>query len=86
MVTHRFAEALVTARIPFKLHVVVGPVDSDSIAKVVITKSADVDAALIVIARHQRGKFASFFVGSVTSNLVKKSKFPVVVVPRPGSS
>ena len=33
-VSHRFARRLLQAQVPFQLHVVVGPVDSESIAKV----------------------------------------------------
>ncbi|KAK2076886.1 hypothetical protein QBZ16_005114 [Prototheca wickerhamii] len=56
MVTHRFAERLVSEKIPFKLHVIVGPTDTDSIAKVVAAKAEDLGASLVVVARHSKGK------------------------------
>ena len=43
-------------QIPFKLHVIVGPTDTDSIAKVVAAKAEDLGASLVVVARHSKGK------------------------------
>ncbi|KAL6770331.1 hypothetical protein ACKKBG_A34530 [Auxenochlorella protothecoides x Auxenochlorella symbiontica] len=83
MVSHRFAEALVAAKVPFKLHVIVGPSDTDSIARVVSAKAADLGAQLVVVARHSKGKLKEFLVGSVTASIVKSCTSPVLVVPHP---
>lgn len=81
MVTHRFAEVLLENRVPFKLHVVVGPVDTESVARVIDGKAADLGAALIVLAAHSKGRFKKMWIGSVTATVVRKSGTPVVVVP-----
>lgn len=43
-------------QIPFKLHVIVGPTDTDSIAKVVNAKAADIGAEMVVVAKHSKGR------------------------------
>lgn len=47
--------ACLPAQIPFKLHVVVGPTDADSVCSVILKKAADVGAECIVMARHNKG-------------------------------
>lgn len=44
------------SQVPFKLHVIVGPSDTDSVARVVSAKAADLGAQLVVVARHSKGK------------------------------
>eukprot|EP00887_Chlorella_sp_A99_P004596 scaffold4.g4596.t1 len=44
MVTHRFAKKLLDAKIPFHLHVIVGPTDSDSVAELIRRKAQDIAA------------------------------------------
>ncbi|KAL4448074.1 hypothetical protein ABPG75_005293 [Micractinium tetrahymenae] len=80
-VSHRFAKKLMAAKIAFKLHVVVGPTDSDSVCNVILKKAADVDAQCIVMARHSKGKLKEMWVGSVTKSCVHRSTIPVAVVP-----
>lgn len=80
-VSHRFARKLADAQVPFKLHVVVGPVDSEEVAKVVQHKAEEIGAVLIVMARHNKGKLKELWVGSCTKALVQKASVPVVAVP-----
>lgn len=80
-VSHRFAKKLVAAKVPFKLHVIVGPTDTESVSSVILKKAADVGAQAIVMARHSKGKLKEMWVGSVTKALVHKSTLPVAVVP-----
>ena len=80
-VKHRFARMLVNAKVPFQLHVIVGPVDSEAVAKLVAKKSKDLDAEVVIVARHSKGKLKEYWVGSVTKALVKICPVPVAVVP-----
>lgn len=81
-VTYRFATLLVNNRIPFMLHVIIGNDDSESIAKVIQQKAVDVDAAMVIMSRHNKGVVQSWWVGSVTKELAKLvSQCPLVVVP-----
>ncbi|PRW59405.1 adenine nucleotide alpha hydrolase [Chlorella sorokiniana] len=80
-VSHRFAKKLIAAKIPFKLHVVVGPTDSESVSNVILKKAQDVSAECIVMARHSKGRLKEMWVGSVTKACVHKSQVPVAVVP-----
>ncbi|EFN57377.1 expressed protein [Chlorella variabilis] len=80
-VSHRFAKKLIAAKIAFKLHVIVGPTDTDSVTGVILKKAQDVDAQAIVMARHSKGKLREMWVGSVTKAVVHRSSIPVAVVP-----
>lgn len=68
-------------QVPFQLHVIVGPVDSDAVAKLVAKKSKDLEAEMTVVARHSKGRFKEYWVGSVTKALIKLSPVPLAVVP-----
>ncbi|MGD9527308.1 universal stress protein [Pseudonocardia sp.] len=45
----------------------------------------EVDAAAVVVGRHERGALHDFFIGSTTKELVKHSPCPVLVVRDDGS-
>lgn len=40
--------------------------DNDSIGEAIVTRAAALKAAAVVLAKHQRGAIAEFFMGSVT--------------------
>lgn len=83
MATHRFAKKLLTAKIPFHLHVIVGPTDSDSVSRIVQHKAANMGAKCIVVAKHSKGKLQEMWVGSVTKSLISRppANVPIIVVP-----
>ena len=80
-VKHRFAKQLMQAQVPFQLHVIVGPTDPLSVAKVITKKCSDLHAELIVIGKHSKGKMKEYWVGSCTKELVNNAPVPVAVVP-----
>lgn len=48
----------------------------------VLCKKADeLDAVMVVMASHNKGRMAEFFLGSVTNYVTHHSKRPVVIVP-----
>lgn len=80
-VKHRFLRALVAAKVPFQLHVILGPTDSETVAKVIIKKVGDLGADTVVMGKHSKGKMKEFWLGSVTKELIKRARVPVAVVP-----
>jgi nucleotide-binding universal stress UspA family protein len=80
-VKHRFLQTLLAAKVPFQLHVILGPTDSESIAKVIAKKVDDLSAEAVVMAKHTKGKLKEYWLGSVTKELIKRVKIPVAVVP-----
>jgi hypothetical protein len=68
-------------QVPFQLHVIVGPVDSESVANVVCKKADALGAACTVMARHSKGRLRELWVGSVTKICCAWSKVPLAVVP-----
>jgi hypothetical protein len=45
-----------SVQVPFRLHVIVGPTDTDSVADVIKKKCDDLDAACVVMAKHSKGR------------------------------
>jgi nucleotide-binding universal stress UspA family protein len=80
-VKHRFLHALLAAKIPFQLHVILGPTDSEAVAKVIGKKVEDINAEAVVMAKHTKGKLKEFWLGSTTKEVIKRVKVPVAVVP-----
>ncbi|GAB4823893.1 hypothetical protein N2152v2_010939 [Parachlorella kessleri] len=81
-VSHRFARRLMDAKIPFRLHVIVGPTDTDSVAEVIARKCSDLQAACVVLAKHSKGRLKELWAGSVTVACLRKCcKVPIAVVP-----
>ena len=80
-VKHRFLQALLAAKIPFQLHVILGPIDSEAVAKVIAKKVKDLNADAVVMAKHSKGKLKGYWLGSVTKELLKRVDMPVAVVP-----
>lgn len=68
-------------QVPFQLHVIVGPVDSDSVAHVIAKKAADLRAAAVVMAQHSKGRLKELWIGSVTKNTIGCCRSAVAVVP-----
>jgi len=85
-VKHRFAKMLASHKVPFMLHVVVGSLDNDAIAHVITNKAKDVGAELLIMAKHSKGAFKEFWVGSVTKAVLKQCTVPVAVVPHDARS
>ena len=80
-VKHRFVETLIAARIPFQLHVILGPTDSAAVAGLIEKKVKDLGAEAVVMARHSKGKLKEYWAGSVTKSVIKRVTVPVAVVP-----
>lgn len=56
-------------------------VDTESVGHVLCKKADELDAVAIVMASHNKGRMAEFFLGSVTNYCTHHSHRPVVIVP-----
>jgi nucleotide-binding universal stress UspA family protein len=64
---------------PVTIHVIKFETDSDSIGTALCKKAEELNAAVIVVARHNKSKMQQFFLGSVSSYCVEHCKRPVLV-------
>eukprot|EP00775_Hariotina_reticulata_P004395 gene4395-4648_t len=67
-------------KIPYQVEIVRGGVDNDSIGALVCRRAEQIDAAVVLMAKHQRGAVKEFFVGSVTNYACHHCKQPVLVL------
>lgn len=49
--------------------------------EMIIKESKKLNVDLIIAGHHEHGFFYNAFVGSVSANIIKKSKIPVLIVP-----
>lgn len=56
-------------------------VDTESVGHVLCKKADELEAVAIVMASHNKGRMAEFFLGSVTNYCTHHSHRPVVIVP-----
>jgi nucleotide-binding universal stress UspA family protein len=56
-------------------------VDTESVGHVLCKKADDLDAIGIVMASHNKGRMAEFFLGSVTQYCTHHAKRPIIIVP-----
>lgn len=84
MLTEKFTAKLDAAKLnnqaPYQFEITRFATDNDSIGSVVCKRADQLNAAAIIIAKHNRGAIQEFFVGSVTSYLTHHSHTPVVVL------
>ncbi|KAF8056769.1 PHOS34 [Scenedesmus sp. PABB004] len=77
----RFLRALPAAIRAPVVHIVKSEVDTESVGHVLCKKAEELDTAAIVMASHNKGRVAEFFLGSVSQYCTHHSKRPVVIVP-----
>lgn len=65
-IKRRFVTKLATRNIAYKVEIVHFLTDNDSIGEAICTRAEALKAATVVVAKHQRGVVAEFFMGSVT--------------------
>lgn len=56
-------------------------VDTESVGHVLCKKADELEAVAIVMASHNKGRMAEFFLGSVTNYCTHHSHRPVIIVP-----
>lgn len=75
----RFLPKLNTLKVPYDVEVVHFAIDCDSIGEMVCARAQALGAAGIVLSKHNKGKIAELFLGSVTNYCTHHAKQPVVV-------
>jgi nucleotide-binding universal stress UspA family protein len=77
----RFVKAMPpSVRAPV-VHIIKSEVDTESVGHVLCKKADELEAVAIVMASHNKGRMAEFFLGSVTNYCTHHSHRPVVIVP-----
>lgn len=76
----KFMSKLEAAKIPYHVEVVRSSVDNDTIGALVCKHAEQLNAAVVVMAKHTRTAVKEFFVGSVTSYCTHHCKAPVLVM------
>eukprot|EP00878_Enallax_costatus_P017120 GHUV01017975.1.p1 GENE.GHUV01017975.1~~GHUV01017975.1.p1 ORF type:complete len:161 (+),score=47.40 GHUV01017975.1:79-561(+) len=80
-IINRFVRALpATIKAPV-VHIIKSEVDTESVGHVLCKKAEELDAVGIVMASHNKGRMAEFFLGSVTQYCTHHSKRPIIIVP-----
>ena len=57
----------VVPQISYQMEVVKFATDNDSIGSIICKRAEQINAVAVVLAKHNKGKIAEFFVGSVTN-------------------
>ena len=65
---------------PFKLEMLHYSTDNDSIGSMVCKRAEQLNAAAVVMARHNRGRLSEFFLGSVTSYCLHNLRAPLIIM------
>lgn len=76
----RFVTKLASRSIAYKVEIVHFLTDNDSIGEAVCKRAEALSAAAVVMAKHQRGAIAEFFLGSVTKYCTTHCKQPLIVL------
>lgn len=79
-IRRRFVPKLVAKDVAYKVEIVHFLTDNDSIGEAIVKRADAIDAAAVVLAKHQRGKVAEFFLGSVTKYVTQHIQKPLVVL------
>jgi len=69
--------------VTYKLDIIAYEMNNTSIGEVVYEKAKIIDADLVVMASHRKGRLQEFFVGSVTNYCLHHSKVPLLVYKGP---
>ena len=69
--------------VTYKLDIIAYEMNNTSIGEVVCEKAKIIDADLVVMASHRKGRLQEFFVGSVTNYCLHHSKVPLLVYKGP---
>jgi hypothetical protein len=67
-------------QIPFKLELVRFATDNDSIGAVICRRADQLNAAAVVMAKHNKGRIKEFFVGSATVYCTHHCKSPLLIM------
>jgi nucleotide-binding universal stress UspA family protein len=76
----RCATKAASKAIPYKVEIVHYMTDADSIGDAVCKRAEALNAAMVVLTKHQRGALSEFFLGSTAIFVAKRCTMPVVLI------
>eukprot|EP00879_Flechtneria_rotunda_P003518 GHRR01003749.1.p1 GENE.GHRR01003749.1~~GHRR01003749.1.p1 ORF type:complete len:162 (+),score=36.49 GHRR01003749.1:210-695(+) len=77
----KFETKLETLKIPYQLDIMRGPdADNSSIGVLVCKRAEQLNAVVVVMAKHSRGPIQEWFIGSATNYACHHCKQPVLVL------
>ena len=79
-IAKRFVPALDAAGVEYRAEILHFGTDAQSVGEVVAARAKTLDAAGVVLAKHNRGKLAEMFLGSTAKYLAKHCEKPVVIL------
>jgi structural maintenance of chromosome 2 len=79
-IKERFETKLTELKIPYQVEIVRGCVDNDSIGALLCRRAEQLNAAVLLMAKHNRGAVKEFFIGSVSNYALHHCKQPVLVL------
>ncbi|KAK9805202.1 hypothetical protein WJX72_005879 [[Myrmecia] bisecta] len=79
-IQRRYIPRCEAGRVDYKIEIVHFGTDCDSVGAVICQRAEKLNAAGVVMAKHNRGRISEFFLGSVTKYCTHHSKQPVVVL------
>lgn len=79
-IQQRFGPKLDTQSVPYKATIVHFLADNDSIGEAICKQAQNLNAAAVIMSKHQRGMLSDFFLGSVTKYCTQHCKSPLVVL------
>lgn len=75
-------QALALVQAEYKVDIVRGSTDRQSIGEAICNRASDLAAALVVMAAHNRGALMRFIVGSTTQYCIEHCEHTVMVMHR----
>lgn len=79
-IQERFVTRLEAAKVPYQVELVKFSTDNDSIGAIVCKRAEQLQAAAVVMAKHNKGAIKEFLVGSVCNYCTHHAKVPVLVM------
>jgi nucleotide-binding universal stress UspA family protein len=80
MMRRRFTTLLASKGIPYQVEIVHFLTDTQSVGEAICSRAEGLHAFAIAMAKHNRGKIASFFLGSTTRYVSEHAPCPLIVV------
>jgi nucleotide-binding universal stress UspA family protein len=80
MMKRRFVTKVASKDIPYRVEIVHFLTDADSIGEAICKRAEGLDASVVCMAKHNRGKISEFFLGSTTKYCTTHCKCPLVVL------
>ncbi|KAI8476104.1 MAG: hypothetical protein J3K34DRAFT_402100 [Monoraphidium minutum] len=79
-IRERFEAVLSDKKIPYDVHLIRCDTSTDSIGQLICLRAENLNAAAVIMAKHNKGALKEFFLGSCSAYVIHHCKQPVVVL------